>query len=72
MGATAPSEKGEAYLWGDVTGEGIIGYYEAPAQNQIYGSTYDIVRATWGGKWRMPSVTELKELAESCTWTKKL
>lgn len=71
LGATAPSEKGEAYLWGDVTGEGIIGYYEAPAQNQIYGSVYDIVRATWGGKWRMPSVAELNELAENCTWTKK-
>ncbi len=71
LGATAPTEKGGVYLWGDVTGEGIVGYYEAPAQKEIYGSTYDIARATWGGKWRMPSVSELKELAENCTWTKK-
>ena len=28
----------------------------------------DVVKAKWGGKWRMPTSNELKELVDSCKW----
>ncbi len=29
----------------------------------------DAARANWGGSWRMPTLAELTELREQCTWT---
>ena len=29
----------------------------------------DVANVLWGGKWRMPSVSEFDELRENCTWT---
>ncbi|MBQ7945389.1 MAG: InlB B-repeat-containing protein [Bacteroidales bacterium] len=29
----------------------------------------DAARANWGGKWRMPTTTEQRELINNCTWT---
>ena len=38
--------------------------------NDISGnSQYDAATANWGGSWRMPKSTELKELIDNCTWT---
>lgn len=28
----------------------------------------DIAHVKWGGKWRMPTRTEIEELCENCTW----
>ncbi|MBO5809355.1 MAG: hypothetical protein J6R32_00850, partial [Bacteroidales bacterium] len=30
---------------------------------------YDAATANWGGSWRMPTIAELKELMNNCTWT---
>ncbi|MDE5999121.1 MAG: DUF1566 domain-containing protein, partial [Bacteroidaceae bacterium] len=30
---------------------------------------YDAARANWGGSWRLPTVSECKELLNKCTWT---
>jgi len=32
---------------------------------------YDVARAKWGGKWRMPTIDEVKELVQNCKykWT---
>jgi|GEM_PF-839751 len=30
---------------------------------------YDAARLNWGGKWRMPTLEEFKELREKCDWT---
>ncbi|MBR5323681.1 MAG: hypothetical protein IKV14_02545 [Muribaculaceae bacterium] len=32
-------------------------------------SSDDAATVNWGGKWRMPTKTEAKELVEYCTWT---
>lgn len=32
----------------------------------ISGSQYDVVRKTWGGKWRIPTMEEMRELMEKC------
>ena len=29
----------------------------------------DVAHVKWGGSWRMPTMTEFKELEENCTWT---
>ena len=68
MGATTSTEQGDLYLWGDNTGNGIIGYYEAPKLNNICGTNYDIARGKWGGKWRLPSKAEQEELVLQCSW----
>ena len=31
-------------------------------------SQYDAARANWGGNWRMPTETEMRELIDKCNW----
>lgn len=68
LGATAPAELGGLYLWGYVGSNEGVPNYEAPDIDIISGTEYDIVRATWGGSWRMPTLSELEELAIECEW----
>lgn len=37
--------------------------------SDISGTQYDVAHVRWGGTWRMPTITELAELNNSCTWT---
>ena len=39
--------------------------------SDIAGTSYDAATANWGSPWRMPSLTQIKELVNSCTstWT---
>ena len=32
----------------------------------------DAARVNWGGEWRMPTMTEQKELIDNCTWTRSV
>ncbi len=34
----------------------------------ITGSKYDAARINWGGKWRMPTEREFRELFDKCEW----
>ena len=70
LGATASSEQGGYYLWGDVANSGIMPNYVAPNIDNICGTKYDIVRATWGGTWRLPNKAEQIDLIKKCTWTR--
>lgn len=67
LGASATSDMGGLYLWG-YAGNDDVSNYEAPNVDKISGTEYDIVRALWGGSWRMPSFDELEELAADCVW----
>ena len=77
--AASSYEIGGYYLWGDPTGNAKIGFlyvggeivphYNAPNMDSIGGTSYDIVREKWGGKWRLPSMSEFNELYSKCTWT---
>ena len=31
-------------------------------------SQYDAARANWGGSWRLPTIAEMEELVNNCTW----
>jgi hypothetical protein len=76
--AASSYEIGGYYLWGDptgnakigfsITGEGIVPNYNAPNMDSIYGTSYDIARAKWGGKWRLPTMSEFSELYYYCSW----
>lgn len=35
----------------------------------ISRTEYDVAYVNWGGKWRMPTYKEMKELKDSCNWT---
>lgn len=71
---SASAEKAGYYVgWGDATGlntSTLLNYFPVlhPTADIINGQ-YDIVHVLWGGKWRMPSTAEVKELIEKCDWT---
>lgn len=33
---------------------------------------YDAAAANWGGSWRMPTLDEIQELIDNCTWEQKV
>lgn len=68
LGATAPSELGKLYLWGNVDANETGLNYNAPDIDNISGTQYDIVHVTLGHSWRMPTLDELKELLNKCVW----
>lgn len=37
--------------------------------NEISGTSYDVAHVTWGNGARMPTLTEVKELVDNCTFT---
>ena len=74
VGATSPEEYGNYYAWGEVNTKDT--YTEANSltydktMNDISGNAqYDAAAANWGGDWRMPTVAEMWELIDNCTWT---
>jgi hypothetical protein len=73
VGATTPEGYGGLYGWADPSGTKIStnsdDYPSANPPSEISGTEYDIARAKWGGKWRMPTKAEVQELSGKCTWT---
>ena len=85
VGATAPEENGEYYMWADTLG-GWSSYVKANhpyyKNNQYtrYNSTDhrtrlipfdDAAYIRWGETWRMPTKDEWHELFTQCTWEKE-
>jgi hypothetical protein len=66
VGATSPEQQGKTCVWADPAWSGTT---NADAEINISASPYDMARAKWGGKWRIPMDVEIKELIDSCTWT---
>ncbi|MBQ8424094.1 MAG: hypothetical protein IJY36_07570 [Coprobacter sp.] len=55
--------------WTDSNGNGDWDYDEfTHIGNNISGTQYDVAHVKWGGGWRMPTLEEIKELVNSCTW----
>ena len=55
--------------WSDRDGNGWCS--EDEFQNigsNISGTSYDVAHVKWGGGWRMPTLDEIKELCEKCSW----
>ncbi len=83
VGASSPEEYGDYFAWGETTTKSsytesnstTYGLYTSELQSRgIIGSdgnltaAYDAATANWGSKWRMPTLDEIKELKEECTW----
>lgn len=73
VGASAESEVGGRYMWGDPTGTASRNTYSRPNLTEISGTKYDIATVQWGSQWRMPSYNEIKELKDntSYVWTSR-
>lgn len=72
IGASSPSDCGDYFAWGETTNKS--SYTESNSvtycedMDDISGnSNYDAARANWGGTWRMPTLSEIRELVSECT-----
>ena len=68
-GASSTTDNGGYYFWGDPTGSASVYYYSAPQTYHISGTSYDIAKQQWGGEWRLPTISEVKELYTNCSWS---
>jgi hypothetical protein len=73
VGAAYPEDYGEWFGWGDPTGlktsNNKDDYPNATPPLRIGGTDYDAAHVRWGGKWRMPTYEEARDLIRSCTYT---
>jgi len=71
LGATNSEEYGGLYGWADFTGEKTsINLDDYPSANpplNICDTKYDIAKVMWGERWRLPSLSEMRELFTKCT-----
>ncbi len=70
VGADSPEEYGDYFAWGETKSK--LSYTE---ENYTYtdnpetlSSIRDVASVNMGGSWRMPTLKELKELIDKCTW----
>ena len=83
VGADSPEECGDYFAWGETEPKTTYVYSNSVTyglsvsglrSRGIIGadgnlkSAYDAATANWGGKWRMPTLAEVKELVNDCTW----
>lgn len=76
IGAKAPVECGNRYYWADVNPAGATcDLYSHSTDDRewmdisdISGTQYDVAKAAWGDKWRLPTKKEMQELAQKCKW----
>ena len=83
VGAGAPEEYGNHYAWGELepkTDYSASTYKFYDNGYTKYGSidskyeldeADDVARQKWGEDWRMPTINELKELYEKCSFTRE-
>lgn len=80
VGATSPEEYGGYYAWGetstksDYTWENYKFYNPSTGYcnfigSEISGTSYDVAHVQWGGGARMPTLAEVQELVDNCTFT---
>lgn len=83
VGATTPENKGEYYAWGETSvkksyswknyryckgSPNLIFKYNKKDKKTTLDMEDDVANAKWGGKWRMPTPEEFKELKDNCIW----
>ena len=81
VGASAPEGYGDYFAWGETSTKSTYSWetykWGSSSDNiddigsDIAGTSYDAATANWGAPWRMPNLTQIKELLDNCTsvWT---
>lgn len=72
IGASSPSDYGYFIAWGEIAPKSTYNYRNSTTfnkhQSDIAKTDKDVAHIKWGGNWRMPTLAEIKELMEACTW----
>lgn len=75
VGALEPEEAGAYVAWGEKAEKGDYNwanYFDTNCEQPLTGisgmADYDIAAAEWGGEWRLPTLAEMQELCDRCTW----
>lgn len=71
IGATSPEQRGDYYAWAEIETKSKynVSTYQYMGINigDFSGNaTYDVATAKWGGRWRMPTDAEMRELINNC------
>jgi hypothetical protein len=77
VGASSPEEYGGFYAWGETEyfNESTYAYYDSAEEEYVHigddiaGTEYDVAHVKWGSSWRMPTVSQIKELIKYCEFT---
>lgn len=83
VGASKPEARGGYYAWGETEEKSVYNrdtylyVYGSDWSDCVYigteisGTKYDVAHVKWGAPWRMPTLTEIRELMSNCTreWT---
>lgn len=78
VGANEPEGIGGYYAWGETEEKDRYSDNYAYCYSEtsfidigadISGTQYDVARVKWEGSWRMPTIEEVKELINNCSWT---
>ena len=86
LGAEKPQDFGRYFAWGETkaktSGFDWNNYKYGTSSTEVTKYKCDTIppdtlqamddaaTANWGGKWRMPTASELQELVDNCTWEK--
>ena len=73
VGASSPEKFGNYYAWGETKPKDEYIQANSLTYNKEFDDfsgnvQYDAATANWGGDWRMPTLGEMKELRNNCTW----
>ena len=72
IGASTTSDYGHGYSWGEIKHfpdtSNVHLIYEKSVKDISGNPNFDAVRANLGSPWRMPTLTEWKELLKKCKW----
>jgi len=79
LGADSPEESGDCYAWGETKtksefNQSNYSFYDNNTKqfidigNDISGTEYDAATVNLGSDWRMPTVTEMSQLLNDCSW----
>lgn len=68
VGAETPEGFGEYYAWGEISTKAVYyNNYQYTETPDVLPLQDDVANVKWGGKWRMPTLAEVKELVSLCT-----
>ena len=75
VGASSPEQTGEYYAFGEIETKETYSSANWAARDwkniDISGTSNDVAHVTWGGTWRIPTNSEMRELINDCQWSWK-